>query len=87
MINNLSNDQMTKKKALCNKIIHDLMNIILTSCKEDEYKTVSQELIIAALRCLELIGGLNAKKTYVNGENKDNEQIRNFFISQGKQPA
>lgn len=74
---------MIKKKVLCNKIIHDLVNLALLSCDENECKITPLELRLAALRCLENIGNLNTKKLYIPGESKELERIRNFFISQG----
>lgn len=76
-------DTVIKKKILSNKLIHDLINIAIDSCDEQQCNAVPYELRFAALRALGNMGGMLAKKVYIPGESREHEKIRNFFISQG----
>ena len=82
-MNNLIKDLSIKKNIMCNKIIHDLINITILSCDEHECKMEPLELRMSTLNCLINLGSLNVKKSYVPGENYEREKMRNFFISQG----
>ena len=75
---------MIKKKILCNKLIHDLINIAIGACDEKECDKSTHRLRLTALRALGNVGGMMNKKTYIPGESRENEKIRQFFISQGR---
>ena len=74
---------MMKKKLMCNKIIHDLINIAISSCDEKEIDTYCKELRIAALKSLQTLAKLPSAKTYIPGETREQFKVRYFFLSQG----
>jgi hypothetical protein len=76
-----------KKKIMCNKIVHDLVTICLTSCMEKTLQDHHPNLRLSALNLLEVLAGIDSRKIYIPGETRELEKIRNFFIAQGGMAA
>mgnify|MGYP000885028939 CR=1 FL=1 len=83
----MTRDIINKKKLLCNRIIHDLISIALSSCDEKEIGEYHKELRVAAIKCLVTLAGLPGKKMYIPGETKEQLKTLFFFLSQGNSIA
>jgi hypothetical protein len=79
----LARDLTLKKKLMCNKLVHDLINIVLSSCVQKPEYEYTKPLKLAALKCLETLGGVFNRKIYIPGETRELDKIRNFFTAQG----
>jgi len=74
---------MLKKKLICNKLIHDLIQIILSTCDEKTLEEYDKEMRVLALACLENLGGIFNRKIFIPGETRELDKIRRFFMAQG----
>lgn len=79
----MTKDIIMKKKLMCNRIIHDLINIAISSCEEREVGAYHKDLRIAAIKSLITLAGVPSKKAYVPGETREQLKTLFFFLSQG----
>ena len=82
MINSLSKDIVVSDKVLCNKILHSLMEITLTSCSPETYNDYDEEFRMHAFKTLENMCMLVPRKNTPN-DSGETERIRLFFATHG----
>ena len=82
-INILSKDINQKKKLICNHLLHNLINLCLSSCDEKEIQSHNKNFLMATLKCLINLGGVFNRKLYIPGETRDAARLRSFFLAQG----
>ena len=77
----LARDITLKKKLMCNKVVHDLIEIILAAVQNKQYLEENKTLKMTALKCLETMGAIFNRRIYVPGDNKDLDKLRLFFMA------
>jgi hypothetical protein len=79
----LARDNELKKQLVCNKLIHDLIELCVFSCNEKTIAYYDEKIGRGSLKCLESLSGIDTRKLYIPGETKEISKFRYFFISQG----
>eukprot|EP00825_Cyclidium_porcatum_P039901 TRINITY_DN493_c0_g1_i7.p1 TRINITY_DN493_c0_g1~~TRINITY_DN493_c0_g1_i7.p1 ORF type:complete len:823 (-),score=148.33 TRINITY_DN493_c0_g1_i7:267-2735(-) len=75
---------ISHKKIIIQRDILKTLFRIATSCiMEKEKDHYDKQLVIQAIKCLTLLGGIYDRRNYIPGETRENDQIRKILIEGG----
>ena len=84
---NISQNSALRRKVLCNKLIYGINHILLSTCQKSEVEEpelYSTEIIYLAMKCVEVLCGMNPKQLLPPNEINENERSKYFYMAQGK---
>jgi len=73
-------DFRQKKRIMCDKMIHALIKIAMSSVDEEQSKEYDEELRGLAIKSLSAVSGTWNRRNWIPGETRDYDKLRTFLI-------
>lgn len=82
-VQSVSKNISHKKVIIQRDILKSLVKIAISCISAKEKDRYDKQLIVNAIKCLTLLGGIYDRRNYIPGETRENDQIRRILIEGG----